>query len=83
MDLFSRVGSQYALVEVDGKLCGLVTRKDVLRYESTIHEQHIDSSNDVQQAELEEFIWGLMIYVNETTRKFFGKLLFNNELRFM
>lgn len=37
-DLFIRVGPHHVLVEKDMRLAGIVTRKDVLRYEHTMHE---------------------------------------------
>lgn len=53
-DLFIRVGPHHLLVEKDMRLVGIITRKDVLRYEHTIHElehPHQDDGLDVR-------VWG-------------------------
>ena len=36
-DIFIRVGPRHVLVEKDARLVGIVTRKDVLRYEHILH----------------------------------------------
>jgi len=47
LDIFAKLGARYLLVEKEGCLVGIITRKDVLRYEYTVHEHNRDN---VQQA---------------------------------
>lgn len=40
MDIFVRLGPRHILVQSEGVLAGTITRKDILRYEHTVHEMH-------------------------------------------
>lgn len=58
LEIFVKLGPRYILIEKDGVLVGIITRKDLLRYEHTKHA--INEQNDNSQLQLEEKIWDLM-----------------------
>lgn len=54
-DIFMRLGPRHVLVQQDGLLVGIVTRKDILRYEHAVREQqHPPESHEA----LERWVWG-------------------------
>ncbi|CAH2352179.1 anion/proton exchange transporter Gef1p [[Candida] railenensis] len=84
LDIFHKLGPRYVLVENEvGLLCGLVTRKDVLRYEHSIADKtnvkHLRKVED----EFNDKVWNLMLYCNISMRKTLGKLFHNNENRYL
>lgn len=60
MDLFSQLGPKVVLVDYKGKLCGLMTRKDILRYQFKV--EHISSFPNYRAAaeEMDRKIWEAM-----------------------
>ncbi|KAF5100640.1 hypothetical protein D0Z03_000788 [Geotrichum reessii] len=60
MDVFSQLGPKVVLVDDKGKLCGLMTRKDILRYQFKV--EHIASFPSYKTAaeEMDKKIWDLM-----------------------
>ncbi|KAI5950480.1 GEF1 [Candida theae] len=56
-DIFVKLGPRYLLVEQSGTLIGIITRKDVLRYEHSIHQEEADTGFQEWQEELEKRIW--------------------------
>lgn len=60
MDVFSQLGPKVVLVDYKGKLCGLMTRKDILRYQFKV--EHIASFPSYKTAaeEMDKKIWELM-----------------------
>lgn len=53
MDIFVRLGPRHVLIQKDGRLVGTITRKDILRYEYTIHELHSPTTYD----DLDAWVW--------------------------
>lgn len=79
LDIFVRLGPRHILVEDAGLLMGSITRKDILRYEYSLHAQHSDTSI-TKQHELQELeVWNLMLYIQTSARKTLGKLLHKDE----
>lgn len=79
-DLFVKIGPSYILVEEEGKLVGILSRKDILRFEYSFHD-HTPNHHKTNAA-LEAKIWHLMHYTNRSFWRNMGKLFFNNETRF-
>lgn len=69
-DLFIRVGPHHVLVEKDMQLVGIVTRKDVLRYEHTIHELEHPHEDDGLDAR----VWGYFQAVGKWLRTVLTKV---------
>lgn len=68
MDIFLRIGPRFILVQKDGEYAGIVTRKDILRYERSKHEQNFPVTEDHWDAkvwrafnETKEFLRALII----------------------
>lgn len=61
MDVFLRIGPRYILIEKNGKFAGILTRKDILRYERTKHELRFPVLEDRWDA----IIWAKMKDINE------------------
>ncbi|KAL7666831.1 Chloride channel protein [[Candida] zeylanoides] len=84
MDIFVKLGPRFVLVEDDaGTLCGMVTRKDILRYEHSLHDLSKDRLSETQQKLFNAKVWDAMVYYNVSIKKTLGKLLYNNEDRFL
>ena len=65
MELFKKMGPRVVLVELKGRLMGLVTVKDCLKYQFKVeaHEQGYD--NDIRADKLEIWIWERMRSVGD------------------
>lgn len=79
-DLFVKIGPSYILVEEDGKLAGILSKKDILRFEYSFHD-HTPSHHRPNVA-LEAKVWKLMHYTNRSFWRNMGKLFFNNDAKF-
>lgn len=64
LDLFVRLGPRHVLVEKDGVLAGIITRKDMLRYEHTVHWLHTPHEDDT----LDLRVWALFQRVGAALR---------------
>lgn len=53
MDIFIRMGPRHVLIQKDGVLAGTITRKDILRYERTMHEMESPKIEDGW----DHFVW--------------------------
>ncbi|ODV79521.1 voltage-gated chloride channel [Suhomyces tanzawaensis NRRL Y-17324] len=82
LEIFVKLGPRYILVEKEGILVGLITRKDVLRYEHTSHYLHTDHGDDLRSELLEAKVWEIMNHFSKSIRKNLGRLIFNDEYRF-
>jgi chloride channel 3/4/5 len=63
MEMFKKLGPRVILVELRGKVCGLVTVKDVLKYQfKSENEEHprVDSYTGI-----EERLWGLIQSISQ------------------
>lgn len=62
MEIFKKVGPRVVLVEHHGKLCGIVTRKDVLRFQFKMeNREHPRNGDEVEgEREREERLWALI-----------------------
>lgn len=83
LDIFVKLGPRHILVEDSGLLVGSITRKDILRYEYTLHSHHTDSSIVRSHEEQELKVWNLMMYIGISCRKTLGKLLHKDENRYL
>lgn len=54
LDVFVRLGPRHVMVEKDGVLVGTITRKDIIRFERTVHELHLPYHDDGWDA----YVWG-------------------------
>lgn len=59
MDVFKKLGPRVILVEHAGKLCGLVTVKDVLKYQFQVENEHPRRATAVDERALRR-IWAVM-----------------------
>ncbi|CUM65225.1 uncharacterized protein PRCAT00002856001 [Priceomyces carsonii] len=81
-NIFAQVGPRYILVEKEGLLVGNITRKDILRYGHTLHSlnnPHTSTTLDI----FEEKVWNLMQTMGMTFKKGLGKLIHNDENRYL
>ncbi|KAH8154839.1 uncharacterized protein LAJ45_01370 [Morchella importuna] len=62
MEIFKKVGPRVVLVEHRGRLCGVVTRKDVLRFQFAV-ENREHPKDDAGEAEREERLWAVVCRV--------------------
>jgi chloride channel 3/4/5 len=62
MEIFKKVGPRVVLVEHRGKLSGVVTRKDVLKFQFMV-ENREHPKDDVGEALREERLWALIVSV--------------------
>ncbi|KAH0605483.1 uncharacterized protein H6S33_004705 [Morchella sextelata] len=62
MEIFKKVGPRVVLVEHRGRLCGVVTRKDVLRFQFAV-ENREHPKDDAGEAEREERVWAVVCRV--------------------
>ena len=59
MEMFKKLGPRVVLVELRGKVCGLVTVKDVLRYQFKVEsEEHPRRAEEAREERIEERVWG-------------------------
>lgn len=63
MEIFKKVGPRVVLVEHQGKLCGIVTRKDVLRFQFKMeNREHPRSEDDIEGDRYrEEKLWAFIV----------------------
>lgn len=80
LDIFVKLGPRLILVEDAGQLVGIVTRKDMLRYEYTMHA--MTHPHSVQAEQLESRVWGLMGKVGTAVKRVLGRAT-GNEYRFL
>lgn len=83
LDVFVKLGPRFILVEQEGLLVGIITRKDILRYEYSVHAMHSDNYVDSHNSEFDERVWNLMNYFATGIKKNIGKLLHNDEHRYI
>ncbi|KAI5842962.1 chloride channel [Morchella snyderi] len=62
MEIFKKVGPRVVLVEHRGRLCGVVTRKDVLRFQFAV-ENREHPKDDAGEVEREERVWAVVCRV--------------------
>ncbi|KAI5959974.1 GEF1 [Candida margitis] len=74
-DIFVKLGPRYLLVEQSGTLIGIITRKDILRYEHSIHQREVNSGPQDRQEELEEKVWNTMKSISGIAHQFVGRIL--------
>jgi chloride channel 3/4/5 len=60
MEIFKKVGPRVMLVEHRGKLSGVVTRKDVLKFQFKV-ENRENPRDDSAEVEREEKLWGIIV----------------------
>lgn len=83
LDIFVKLGPRVILVEQEGLLVGLITRKDILRYEYTSHALHADSNLEAANIEFEEKVWRIMNHFGIAVKKNIGRLIHNDENRYI
>jgi len=62
MEIFKKLGPRCILVEQKGKLLGVVTVKDVLRYQAKV-EHESGSKDDTYELAAQERIWDFILGV--------------------
>lgn len=83
LDIFIRLGPRYILVEKDGILVGIITRKDALRYEHTLHSFGKDSSIKKMNEVFDAKVWEILNHFYMATKMNIGRLLHNDETRYL
>ncbi|KAI5966902.1 GEF1 [Candida pseudojiufengensis] len=83
LDIFLKLGPRYILIEENGLLAGIITRKDILRYEYSHHHQRKDFTLQQIQDASDLKIWEFMKLMNLSVRKNFGKILYNDPNRYV
>ncbi|CUS14323.1 unnamed protein product [Tuber aestivum] len=68
MEIFKKVGPRVVLVEHRGKLSGVVTRKDVLKFQFKV-ENRENPRDDSAEVEREEKLWGIIVGVSLWLRR--------------
>lgn len=75
-EIFVKLGPRYMLVEADGSLVGLITRKDILRYEHSVHHKP-------QEPQFERKLWDLWVSFSVDIKRKLGQLISNDPTRFL
>lgn len=84
LDVFVKVGPRYMLVQEDGVLVGTLTRKDILRYEYTLHHEiHGEDADLLKDRKIEEKVWEAIMLWSTNFKKNIGKLLHNDANRYL
>ncbi|KAK6461446.1 voltage-gated chloride channel [Scheffersomyces coipomensis] len=83
LEVFVKLGPRYILVENEGTLAGIITRKDILRYEHTIHSIHNDNTTKAYDEAFNEKVWQIMNQLSHGFRRNIGRLLHNDENRYV
>lgn len=76
MELFKKMGPRVVLVEFKGRLAGLVTVKDCLKYQFKVEAQERGGGDGEANGHVErweEWLWGVMRAVGEGVRGFVGR----------
>jgi len=68
MEIFKKVGPRVVLVEHRGKLSGVVTRKDVLKFQFKV-ENRENPRDDSAEVGREEKLWGIIVRVSSWLRR--------------
>lgn len=68
MEIFKKVGPRVVLVEHRGKLSGVVTRKDVLKFQFKV-ENRENPRDDSAEVGREEKLWGIIVRVSLWLRR--------------
>jgi len=68
MEIFKKVGPRVVLVEHRGKLSGVVTRKDVLKFQFKV-ESRENPRDDSAEVGREEKLWGIIVRVSLWLRR--------------
>ena len=75
MDVFSQLGPKVVIVDYKGKLCGLMTRKDILRYHfKTEHKSSFPQYRTAAE-EMDKKIWELMLYIGQYITDMLQKII--------
>jgi len=71
MEIFKKVGPRVVLVEHRGKLCGIVTRKDVLRFQFKMeNREHPRNEDDIEGDRYrEEKLWEFIVRSAEWAKR--------------
>lgn len=83
LDMFVKLGPRHILVEEEGLLVGMITRKDVLRYEYSLQALHEIENDQVYQDQFDDKIWQFMAILNKNIRKNLGKIFHNDSNRYL
>ncbi len=83
LDIFAKLGARYLLVEKEGCLVGIITRKDVLRYEYTVHEHNRDNVQQANHDAFDEKVWEFINLIGTSAKKNIGKILHNDANRYL
>lgn len=83
LDIFIKLGPRHILVEDAGLLVGSITRKDILRYEYTLHAILHSADRTTSEEHFDAKVWQSMLYFSDSFRRFWGKLIHNDETRYL
>jgi len=73
MEMFKKLGPRVVLVELRGRVCGLITVKDVLKYQFKVEsEEHPRVERD---SGVEERLWGFIEMVGQRVGEAWGRVV--------
>ncbi|KAF3936173.1 hypothetical protein ABW19_dt0202557 [Dactylella cylindrospora] len=75
MQIFKKLGPRVILVEQRGRLCGLVTVKDVLKYQFKV-ENREHPRDDTGESEMQDKLWDALTSAASWVQTRFGKIRF-------
>lgn len=86
MEIFSHLGPSVVIVEYHGRLCGLMSRKDILRYQFKVEHTYAPRERELNRTAAEqvdqqvwETIQWIIAVVHEKLEKFLPSWFFNND----
>ena len=72
MEMFKKLGPRVVLVELRGRVCGLITVKDVLKYQFKVeNEEH---PRVERETGIEERLWGVIETAAERVGGLWGRI---------
>lgn len=83
MEIFSQLGPGVVLVDYQGKLCGLMSRKDILRYQFQVEHIYAPKERELDRTAaelLDQKIWMAIVNVFQLSYKIAQKILPNKIL---
>lgn len=75
LDVFHKVGPKCILVQHEGLLQGLITRKDILKYEYYVHHSHHHEDTNELKFHKDDLIWDKIQHIDQTITSFYQRII--------
>ncbi|CDK26609.1 unnamed protein product [Kuraishia capsulata CBS 1993] len=78
LNIFHKLGPRVVFVEDSGQLSGLITRKDIVKYELYLHDLHHGShgeSESLQGQSLDDKVWDIICLIGEHVSQLKARIL--------